>query len=295
MIRSLFSILLMASLNSEVLTVPLETPIDTHFNQTALLDVHPIPVRDSDAICPEIQAKAGLVMDLDTGIVLCGKNIDEPMPMASLTKIMTAIIILESHDLDEVVVVQNNFNGLEGVRIWLRENERVKVGDLLKALLIRSAGDAAIALAEYHSGSVQDFVEVMNHKAQLLNLKNTHFENPIGLDADHHYSSAFDLAMMTKYALRFSFFRQTVKQTEATIESLDGKVKHTFDTTNYLLYSYLDIQGIKTGTTEAAGQSLINMARNEGGKEVISVLLNSPQRFQENKSLIDWTFRSYTW
>jgi len=265
------------------------------FDETSLLEVNPIPTLKHEALEPDIQAKAALIMDYDTGIVLYEKNIHEALPMASLTKIMTAILILEDHDLWEVVTVESDFSELAGVRIWLKYMEKLTVGDLMKALLIRSAGDAAIALAEHHSGTVEDFVKAMNERAKELNLVHTNFVNPIGLDADGHYSSAYDLAILSKYALHLPAFRAIVKLDEATISSVDGRFRHHFDSTNYLLNSYLDIQGVKTGTTDGAGQSLINLARNDRGHEVIAVLLNSPSRFQENKSMIDWAFRSFSW
>lgn len=265
------------------------------FDETSLLEINLIPALKHEALQPDIEAKSALIMDYDTGLLLYEKNIHEQLPMASLTKIMTAILILEHHDLWEVVTVDSDFSSEVGVRVWLRQYEKITVGDLLKALLIPSAGDAAIALADYHSGSVEAFVAEMNERARELNLVNTHFVNPIGLDADGHYSSAFDLAILSKYALHFPAFRNIVRLDEATISSVDGKFKHAFESTNYLLNSYLDIQGVKTGTTDEAGQSLINLARNYRGHEVIAILLNSPSRFQENKSMIDWAFRSYEW
>jgi D-alanyl-D-alanine carboxypeptidase len=182
--------------------------------------------------------------------------------MASLTKIMTALLILENHGLNEIVTVDSDFSGELGVRIWLRQYEKMTVGDLLKGLLIPSAGDAAVALADYHSGSVEAFVEAMNARARELNLADTHFMNPVGLDEEDHYSSAFDLAILSKYALRIPAFRNIVRMDRATVSSVDGKFHHSFDSTNYLLNSYLDIQGVKTGTTDGAGASLINLARN---------------------------------
>ena len=267
----------------------------TAFDEANLLEVSPIPVLKNEALEPEIQAKAALLMDHDTGLILYEKNSHEPLPMASLTKIMTAVLILEHHALDEVVTVEADLSGELGVRIWLRQYEQMTVGDLLKALLIPSAGDAAVALAHYHSGSVDAFVEAMNARAKTLNLVDTHFVNPIGLDAEGHQASAYDLALLSKYALHFPTFRAIVQMDEATVHSVDGTFSHSFDSTNYLLNSYLDILGVKTGTTDNAGQSLINLARNEQGHEVLAVLLNSPQRFQENKSMIDWAFRSYEW
>jgi D-alanyl-D-alanine carboxypeptidase len=268
---------------------------DPGFRPEELLLVHALPAAVPGAVCPEIQAKAGLVTDVRTGIRICAKNVDTPLPMASLTKIMTAILILEDHAMNEVVTVQNDFSDLEGVRIWLRYGEKLTVYDLLQALLIRSAGDAAIALAEHHSGDVASFVASMNHRADQLGLTETRFVNPVGLDADGHHSSADDLALMTRYALRFPEFREIIRRDKARITSTDGKIDHSFDSTNYLLGSYLDIAGVKTGTTDLAGQSLINLARDENGNEILSILLNSPQRFQENKGLIDWTFRHYRW
>ena len=296
MFRTLISILILASITAPGGGLDYDPDLSRGaFDETSLLELNPIPTLKHEALEPDIGAKAALIMDYDTGLLLYEKNIHESMPMASLTKIMTAILILEDHELSEVVAVQSNFNGLEGVRIWLRQGERLTVNDLLKALLIRSAGDAALALAEHHSGTVDDFVVAMNVRAKELNLIHTHFENPIGLDAEGHYSSAYDLAILSKYALHFETFRSIVRLDEATISSVDDRLSHSFDSTNYLLNSYLDIQGVKTGTTNGAGASLINLARNDRGHEVIAVLLNSPSRFQENKSMIDWAFRSYEW
>jgi serine-type D-Ala-D-Ala carboxypeptidase (penicillin-binding protein 5/6) len=298
MLRSLISLLLLANLNAGTL-LPGMTDTQSSFTDTDLLEVNHVPVKDHNAIQPEIEAKSALVMDVGSGAVLFEKDSHKQMSMASLTKIMTALLILESHDLDEVVTVDENYAAMGedkiGVKIWLKKGEKMTVGNLLIALLVRSAGDAALTLAKYHSGSVEEFVNDMNEKAQILNLKNTHFTNPIGMDNDDHYSSAFDLAILTKCALRFPAFRNIIKMKEAEITSMDGLTKHSFETTNYLLYSYLDIEGVKTGTTDTAGESVINLARSPDGHEIIAIVLNSPDRFQENKSIIDWVFRSYTW
>ncbi len=291
MTRSLFTLLFVAGLGASTPA----TDVDV-FDMTSLLEVAPIPSHSGDSVAPEVEADAALIMDGETGILLYAKNIHERVPMASLTKIMTAIVIMENHDLDEIVQVQNTYPGQElGVRIWLQKWEKITVGDLLIGLLVRSGGDAAMALAEHHSGDVDGFVEAMNAKLKELNLENTNFTNPIGLDHEDHYSSAFDLAIMTKHALKNKDFRRIVNLKKATVKSTDGRLSHTFDNTNYLLNSYLDIRGVKTGTTKAAGPSLVNLAVNARGNEVISVVLNSPARFSENKSLIDWSFRSHKW
>lgn len=295
MLRSLISLLLLAGLNS----APISTAhhAGKSFELRDLLDVKPIPSRVYLASEPVINAKSALLMDLGSGILLYKKNPYQQLPMASLTKIMTAIIILENHDLDEVVTVEDDYSVIPelGVRLWLHQYEKIRVGDLLVGLLVRSAGDAALALAKHHSGSAEVFVDEMNEKAKILNLNGTSFKNPIGIDDDGHYSTAFDLAILTKYSLRNPIFRRIIQIPRATIASTDGEIKHTFDSTNYLLSSYLDIRGVKTGTTDNAGESIINLARKPNGKEVVVVLLDSPERFQESKRLIDWSFRNFRW
>jgi D-alanyl-D-alanine carboxypeptidase len=294
MLRSLISLFLIAGITSSPISSGLTAD---KFDEYDLLNVSSIPskrLRDTE---PIIEAKSALLMDLDTGILLYKKNPYEPMPMASLTKIMTAALILESHSLDEVVTIEDDYGKYKelGVRIWLHQYEKITVENLLTALLVRSAGDAAMALAQYHSGSVEDFVEEMNKKAKELNLNFTSFANPIGLDDDQQYSNAFELAILTKYALHNKDFRRIIRLPRAIITSTDGQIKHAFEGTNYLLNSYLDIRGVKTGTTDAAGESLINLARYSNQKEVISVIMDSPERFQESKRLIDWGGRNFTW
>jgi D-alanyl-D-alanine carboxypeptidase (penicillin-binding protein 5/6) len=294
MLRSLISLLLITGLAS----APISSVIPTEsFSEYDLLNVSPVPRKRLRATEPVIEARSALLMDLDTGILLYKKNPYEPMPMASLTKIMTAIIILESHRLDEVVTIEENYGNYKelGVRIWLHQYEKITVDNLLTALLVRSAGDAAMALAKYHSGSVEDFVGEMNEKAKELNLNSTSFANPIGLDDEQQYSNAFELAILTKYALHNNDFRRIIRLPRAIVTSTDGQIKHAFEGTNYLLSSYLDIRGVKTGTTDAAGESIINLARYPNQKEVISVIMDSPSRFQESKRLIDWGGRNYRW
>jgi serine-type D-Ala-D-Ala carboxypeptidase (penicillin-binding protein 5/6) len=292
MLRSLLSLMLFVNVNTTPLVGPLDPVV---FQETSLLKLSPIPIKKKEAISPVIKAKAALVMDVDTGIVLYKKNQHTSLPMASLTKIMTAVLILESHNPDEIVIVQKSYDNVPGVRIGLRKGERITVGSLLIGLLVRSGGDAALALAEYHSGSETVFVEAMNQKAKKLNLNHTEFKNSIGLDAMGHNASVHDLAMLTRHALNNQQFRSIVQMPTAEIYSADGDIRHFFYNTNQLLNSYLNIIGVKTGTTDAAGQSLINLAYNTDGHEIIAILLNSPNRFQENKGLIDWSFNNFYW
>lgn len=296
MLRSLLTLLIIASLQTG--TALPAVSMDS-FKEADLLAVNHIPTKKQEAGQPAIEARSALVIDLDSGLVLYEKNARQPVPMASLTKIMTAVLIMENHNLNEVVTVDENYAAMTedeiGVKIWLRRGERITVGSLLIGLLVRSGGDAALALAKYHSGSVEAFVDEMNQRARSLRLLHTHFKNPIGIDGDGHYSSAFDLAILTKHALRFPYFRSVVRLRQATITSTNELTKHDFKSTNQLLDSYLNILGVKTGTTDEAGESVINLARGPNGQKILAILLNSPDRFQENKGLIDWTFRSYKW
>ncbi|HEY5138406.1 MAG TPA: hypothetical protein VIJ25_03685, partial [Methylococcales bacterium] len=170
MFRSLISLLLLASLN--LAPVSTAKTVDD-FNMSDLLSVSAIPTKTNIGSEPVIGAKSALLMDLDTGMVMYEKNGYERLPMASLTKIMTASIILAHHSLDEVVTTDDDFNDLGdlGVRMWLQKYEKITVGNLLIGLLVPSAGDAAMALAKYHSGSVSKFVEEMNARAKELNLQ----------------------------------------------------------------------------------------------------------------------------
>lgn len=315
MFRSLVSLLMVASVNTAptATTLNLEPLAASHtqvteglhlsaeevaeFDPFELLDLESIPALEDPASSPVVQAKAALVMDLETSTVLYEENHLQSLPMASLTKIMTALIILENHHLQEIVTVKENFGNYSelGVRMWLHQNEQITVENLLTGLLVRSAGDAAVTLANYHSGSVEAFVKEMNERAVELNLRKTQFQNPIGLDAPNHYSSAFDLAILTKQALSYPTFRRIVQMPYAKVTSVNEKIEHELFNTNYLLNSFLDIRGVKTGTTEAAGQSLINLAYSPNGNGVIVVLLNSPERFQESKRLIEWVFRNHDW
>ena len=149
------------------------TDYESGFDPVSLLEVSLLPVLSNSTIEPQIEARSAIVMDLDSGVILFEKNVREQLPMASLTKVMTAILILESHDLSEVVTIEDNYGNLKeddiGVRIWLRQYEKITVENLLISLLVRSAGDSAFALATYHSGSVDAFIDEMNEKAKILN------------------------------------------------------------------------------------------------------------------------------
>ena len=254
-----------------------------------------LPEQNYQNIAPIIKAKSAIAVDLQTGLILYEKNSRERLPIASLTKLMTSVIILENHKLDEIMSVSKTASEIEGSKIWLVPNEKMTVGNLLSASLINSANDAAYVLAENDSPKLQDFLAKMNQKAKELGLKDSNFTNPVGLDEKGNYSNAYDLTILGIYAYDKSFIQKTASTKELEISSIDGKSKHTLKTTNDLLSSYLKVTGLKTGTTDLAGQCLIAIIENNQGHAILTVVLGSTSRYQETKVLSDWVFRTYTW
>ena len=262
---------------------------------TNFLSVNPIPTKKAEFIAPVLSAGSIISIDEETGSTLYEKNAHQSRQIASLTKLMTAVIILEENELSSIVKVPGVANSQDGSQMFLRTDEEITVENLMYGLMINSANDAALALAEYNAGSIDKFVEKMNKKAEELNLKETHFQNPIGLDNKDNYSSAYDLANLARYIYQKDFIRKATVIKEMEVKSTDGKTTHKLKSTNDLLDSYLKIKGLKTGTTDKAGQCLVAVAENASTNEIITIVLGSPARFSESKVLIDWTFRAYTW
>lgn len=292
MITSLLEIYILAQLSA----FDEEAVSFRSWDPTTVLTAESMPVHDGIHIAPIIEAKSAVVVDLDTGISLYEKDVYAPMPIASITKIMTAIIVLEENQLDETVVVSKNAARTTGSKMWLYQGEKIKVKDLLLGILIHSANDAAVALAEHNAGTVEDFVKKMNIKAEDLGLNATNFANPIGFDDQNNYSTIYDLSLMSRYAFRKEFLRQAVNIKELEVRSIDGKIKHDLKNTNSLLGSeFFNVKGLKTGRTDEAGLCLVGVAENDKSQRVLTIVLNSPDRFRETKILIDWVFRAYKW
>ncbi len=246
-------------------------------------------------ISPLIDAEGSIAVDLKSNQILYEKNANRRLQIASITKLMTILIILEENKMDEVVKVSPYASSIEGSEMFLRTNEEITVENLLYGALIHSANDAAIALAEHNAGSADKFVEKMNAKATSLGLSNTHFSNPAGLDSSDNYSSAIDVVELSRQVYKNDFVKNTAIIKNMTVKSIDGNHTHKLESTNDLLNSYLKIKGLKTGKTDSAGLCLVAIAENENKNEIITVVLNSPARFQESKILIDWVFRAYKW
>ncbi|MFN2202646.1 MAG: D-alanyl-D-alanine carboxypeptidase family protein [Caldilineaceae bacterium] len=236
---------------------------------------------------PTIGANAVLVYDVDAGRTMYSRNADAPLPPASLTKLMTALLVLESDTLDDSVTV--TAEDLVGdSSMGLAAGETLSVQELLWGLLVASGNDAAMALARHISGDVDSFVRAMNARAQELGLSATHFDNPHGLDADGHVSSADDLLMLTMRLLDYPLFREIVETDEIVVAG------HTLVNTNEMLDTERDVDGVKTGTTTRAGQCLVLSVRNEGHRLII-ILLGSDDRYRDARSLREVYQANYEW
>ncbi len=248
------------------------------------LKLYPCQVREmAGNKPPPIEARAFLLADYATGAILLARNEHEKLPPASLTKIMTAILALENSSPGDLVTVSRGATEVEMPKLGLMPGQKIPMEDLIYGLLLISANDAAAAIAEHIAGSQEAFVEMMNRKAAELGMNDTRFANPQGFDDDGHYSTAYDLWLLVRYALANPAFSALV----ATREH-GGMIS-----TNRFLFLYPGADGVKTGTTPLAGECLIASAT-RGNQRGIVILLNSPDRYGEAASLLDYYFQNYT-
>jgi len=237
-------------------------------------------------------AEAAIVYDTKSGTKLLEKSADIPRPIASIAKLMTALVIMESHKPNEVVTIgELPALGPEDQKLNLTKGEEITVGELLKAILIYSANDAANALAIYDSGSIDKFAEKMNEKAKLWDMNNSSFYEPSGLSSKNT-STPNDLVKLAGVLSNNDTFKKITSKASAKITNQDGKT-YNLTTTNKILGSG-GVVGMKTGYTLEAGQCLITSVE-RNGQRIITVVLNSPDRFQESKNMIEWAFNNYIW
>ncbi len=247
---------------------------------------------------PSLAAQSGLVMDAQNGQVLYQKNGDLKLDPASTTKILTGIIALEETDLDDSVTVSRNAVGVDGTAIGLQKGEKLPMRSLMYALLLSSANDAAVAIAEHIGGSVDNFAKLMNEKAKQLGAQNSHFVNPHGLTVPGHKTTARDLAVIARYAMKNEKFREIVATINKEIKR--GVPAETDPQTwaynhNRLLGKYDNAIGIKTGYTTAAQLCIVGGAR-RGDRELIAVVLKSPtsnSRYADAMALLDYGFNQF--
>ena len=237
------------------------------------------------------KAAAAVLLDKTTGELLYEKKSNERLSIASTTKIMSAIIVLENADLDAVHTVSYSEASIEGSALGIGAGDKISIKNLLYGLMLVSGNDAAYALADATSGSVEAFVRQMNNKAEELGLNNTHFTNPAGLSDDEHYSSAYDLAQLTSYALDNSVFCKLCSLKECEIKLILPQKSIYLTNHNKLLATYEGCVGVKTGYTERAGRCLVSAATRRG-QTLIAVTLHDGDDWKDHKKLLDYGFIS---
>jgi len=240
-----------------------------------------------------VSAQSAVLMEATTGDIVFARDSDVRLPMASTTKIMTALVALEKGNLPEPVVIAPEAVGVEGSSIYLTAGETLTMEELLFALLLESANDAAAAIACAVSGSVEAFAEEMNRKAAELGLENTHFTNPHGLDDEEHYTTAADLAKLAIYAMHNPDFARIVSTYKKTIPLKDGEGTRLLLNHNRLLKQYTDVVGVKTGFTKRSGRCLVSAAEQDGVR-LVAVTLNAPDDWQDHRAMLDYGFSQYS-
>ncbi|MFH0969305.1 MAG: serine hydrolase [Patescibacteria group bacterium] len=272
------------------------------------------PIKNDNAYDLAIpNAHAAVIIDVDSKKILFGSSENEKRQIASLTKMMTATLVMEKvSDLDEVVTIDEEAVYSEGTRIGcprsgycisqrLKVGEKISVLNLLKAMLMNSANDAAIALSKHISGTQDAFVELMNKKAKEFGLNDSHFCTASGLEPEGResecYSSAYDIGYIATYSMKYDLIWDIMRLPNNTvITSTDGTCSHTILNTDIVLNDIINCIGGKTGFTPLAGRSLLLAASDPTGKhKVVAVLLDDPYRWQDIKTMINWTFKSYEW
>lgn len=243
---------------------------------------------------PSISAKSAIAIEASTGRIIYEKDANVKMPMASTTKIMTAIVALEQNLLTDNVVVSNNAAWTGGSSVDLKKDDEIELSELMYGLMLNSGNDAAVAIAEHTSGTVEEFAKLMNEKAKEIGALSTNFVTPHGLDSPEHYSTAYDMAIIAKYALNNPTIRKLVSTSHYTMKFKNGKTKQ-LSNTNPLLSFYEGASGVKTGYTGLAGKCLVASAKRDD-LEIIAVLLGDPSskaRINDSVKILDYCFDNY--
>jgi len=243
---------------------------------------------------PTVNATSAIAIDTVSGRILYEKDAFTKRPMASTTKIMTAIIAIENNDINDIVKISKKAANTGGSSVHLKENQEIKLEELLYGLMLASGNDAAVAIAEHTAGTVEEFAKLMNQKALELGAFNTNFVTPHGLDADDHYSTAYDMAIITRYALKNPTIAKLVSTQNKYMTFTDGTGR-SLNNTNALLSSYAGADGVKTGYTGLAGRCLIASATRNNW-QVISVVFGEPSsssRINDSAKILNYCFDNY--
>lgn len=251
-----------------------------------------MPVLNDGSSFPVLSAQGAFAVDLDSGVSLYEKNADNPLLPASTTKIITGLVALDTFKLDDILTVGKV--SVDGQKMGLKAGEQIRFEDLLYGLLVYSANDAAETIASLYPGGRDAFIAAMNSKARELSLFNTHFDNPVGLDADGQKSTAKDLVRASEVAMRNPEFARIVGTKNIVVKDVSGKISYNLNNVNELLGSVPGVMGVKTGWTENARENLVTYI-NRDNRRVMIAILGSQDRFGETKELIDWIYKNYNW
>lgn len=242
---------------------------------------------------PKLNSRVALIYDRASGRVLYEKNGNKQTPMASTTKILTSIIVIENSNLSDVVTIDSKSAGTGGSRLGLKKNDKITVHDLLYGLMLRSGNDTAVALAVHVGGSIEGFAKMMNQKAEELGLINSHFVVPHGLDMDGHYTTAYELAKITDYALNISKIKEIVGTKTYTV-TINGQSR-VISNTNELLGNMYGVYGVKTGFTNGAGRCLVTSCKRDE-LDIITVVIGADTkkyRTSDSMKLIEYAYKNF--
>lgn len=256
----------------------------------AALSLSPVKAH---AETPSLTAECAILAELSSGRVLFAQNAHAKRYPASTTKIMTALVVLENCNTNDTVTVPKEAQGVEGSSIYLEAGEKLTVLELLYGLMLRSGNDAATALAIHCAGSVYDFAQLMNQKAESIGCQNTNFVNPSGLPSSDHYTTAYDLMLISREAMMNDIFRRIVSTQKINISWDSREYNRILINENKMLYNYDGANGIKTGYTKAAGRCLVSSAE-KNGMTLIAVVLNCSPMYSECGKMLDYGFDNYT-
>lgn len=240
---------------------------------------------------PGVSAQNAIMIEANSGEVLYEKNAEEKAYPASITKIMTALLAIENGSLDKIVKVSENAAGVEGSSIYLTPGEKISLRDLVYGLMLRSGNDAAIAISEEIGGSTENFVIMMNKRARELGAFNTNFMNPNGLHNSEHYTTAKDMAIIAAAAMKNAEFKEVAATKSWVTDRGEGKYNYFYNK-NKVVYQYNGGTGIKIGYTKAAGRTLVASSERDG-MELICVVMNAPNWFQDTYTLMDYAYQQY--
>lgn len=285
----IFTIIILLFININV--VYADDIIEDEFNQEDLIDILEASSQPTEE--PKLNSRIAVAYDRASGRTIWGKSENKRTAMASTTKIMTAIIVVENSNLDDVIEVSAKAAGTGGSRLGLKKGDKISMRDLLYGLMLRSGNDAAVAIAEHISGNLESFADLMNAKANELNLKDTHFVTPHGLDNPEHYTTAYELAKIADYALKNKVIASVVATKYYTI-NINGYPKDLCNT-NELLGNVNGVNGVKTGFTNNAGRCLVTSI-NRNGFNIITVVIQADtkkDRTKDSINLIEYIYDKY--